>query len=96
MAVAGFSPIKLIWKNSRHDLVLAGQAGLSYKNNNYLYMDVDNKHAMARTYANGKFSLGARMAYEYRISNALGAGATATYEFGGEVFAALATFNVHF
>ena len=42
MAVAGFSPIKLIWKNSRHDLVLAGQAGLSYKNNNYLYMDVDN------------------------------------------------------
>lgn len=96
MAVAGFSPIKLIWKNSRHDLVLAGQAGLSYKNNNYLYMDVDNKHAMARTYANGKFSLGARMAYEYRISNTLGAGATATYEFGGEVFAALATFNVHF
>ena len=96
MAVAGFSPIKLIWKNSRHDLVLAGQAGLSYKHANYLYRDEDKMHVLVRTYSHAKLSYGARLAYEYRISNTLGAGATATYDFEHEILAALATFNVHF
>ena len=96
MAVAGFSPIKLIWKNSRHDLVLSGQAGLSYKHANYLYRDEDKMHVLVRTYSHAKLSYGARLAYEYRISNTLGAGATATYDFEHEILAALATFNVHF
>lgn len=96
MAVAGFSPIKLIWKNSRHDLVLAGQAGLSYKHAHYLYRDVDKMHVLVWTYSNAKLSYGARLAYEYRISNTLGAGATASYDFEHEILTALATFNVHF
>ncbi|WP_373818369.1 hypothetical protein [Porphyromonas loveana] len=95
--VVGFSPTRLIWKNTRHDLVLGAQIGSAYKQHHWVYRNVPDSHIVVSTFANTSFSYGPRLAYEYKISDTLGVGVTASYDLSSiELFTTLATFNVHF
>lgn len=69
--VIGFSPTRLIWKNTRHDLVLGVQLGTSGKHGHWVYRNVPDMHIVVSTYGNSSFAYGPRLAYEYRISNTL-------------------------
>lgn len=95
--VVGFSPTKLIWKDTRHDLVLGVQLGASYKQTHSVYFDANNSRIVVTTFADTYFAYGPRLAYEYKISDTLGVGITASYDMSPiEMFTTLATFNVHF
>lgn len=95
--VVGFSPTKLIWKNTRHDLVLGVQVGAAYKQAHFVLRNVEMSHINVWTFADTYFSYAPRLAYEYKISDTLGVGVTASYDLSPiELFTTLATFNVHF
>lgn len=95
--VVGFSPTRLIWKNTRHDLVLGAQVGASYKQAHFVLRNVEMASVNVWTFADTYFAYGPRLAYEYKISDTLGVGITASYDMSPiEMFTTLATFNVHF
>lgn len=95
-AYAGFSPVKLIWEDSRHDFLIAANYGVATRQHVYIYSPNNNSQTDIITRSHVRFSWGAQAAYEYRFNKTLAAGLTAFYDNQNEDISALATLNVHF
>lgn len=96
MAVVGFSPMRMLFHNSDHDLVIAAQVGLSNKHNiRFAYL---NQESNVNIYTNSmtRLGYGARVAYQYYLSKTIGAGATAIYDNGNKMLTAMATLTARF
>ena len=94
--IVGFSPTKLIWKNTRHDLVVGLQMGALHQQYHHLNINNEgNPQAHVWTGTNTYLMYGPRIAYEYRISNTLGAGLVYFHDFNDRGSSAHLTFNVH-
>lgn len=89
----GISPIQFFNSESRHDLLLSGDFGLSQKGrmSHYLGKDLNS----VNTYARSRFGFGARATYEYRINDILGIGVTGQYSSIDDMLYGLGTLSIH-